>query len=233
MEEMEYIPLHSEETNELNAALAAFQGQVTQPTFNKCVNYGNTKFAYADLAECQRVARKALSDNGLSLNHTMNDDVFIAELKHKSGQFMRWTMKIVIPHKMQEFGSMLTYLKRYSFCALLGIAGEADDDANIVDNTGKVPEQIVRPAPKPSITDSKPTPKSRAKKADEAIAEATRAMTLDADIKQAIAAVKACETIEQIKQVYNSCDEAILNSPMFLGACTERKNYLKDQQSKA
>jgi len=34
---------------------------------------------------------------------------------------------------MQEIGSRISYLKRYSLTALLGIVGEEDDDANIAD----------------------------------------------------------------------------------------------------
>ena len=48
---MEENNFTSESINEIAAALSQFQGAVAQPTFNKSVNYGQTRFRYADLAE--------------------------------------------------------------------------------------------------------------------------------------------------------------------------------------
>lgn len=144
---MEETRFMSESINELAAALAQFQGNVQQPNFNKTVAYQQTKFRYADLAECQRVTRKPLSEAGLSISQVICGDGLITLLLHKSGQFIQSVTPIRYPQKMQDFGSMLTYLKRYSYCAILGIAADDDDDANGYDKTGKIAESEAKPSP--------------------------------------------------------------------------------------
>lgn len=152
---MEETRFMSESINELAAALAQFQGNVQQPNFNKTVAYQQTKFRYADLAECQRVTRKPLSEAGLSISQVICGDGLITLLLHKSGQFIQSVTPIRYPQKMQDFGSMLTYLKRYSYCAILGIAADDDDDANGYDKTGKVTESKAKPSPKPRPSDKR------------------------------------------------------------------------------
>ena len=57
-------------------------------------------------------------------------------LMHKSGQWIAGTL--VMPtgkDTAQAVGSALTYARRYSFCAMLGIVADEDDDGNTA--TGK------------------------------------------------------------------------------------------------
>lgn len=128
----------SENINELAMALAKFQGQLEQPSLNSEVsvktNTGGTyKFKYADLAECKRAAKKPLEDNGLSVCQLIEDDCSVRTiLLHSSGQFL--TSKVKMPfnaNNAQSIGSAITYAKRYSYCAILGIVADDDEDANI------------------------------------------------------------------------------------------------------
>ena len=214
--------LMSESINELATALSQFQGSVQQPSFNKSVNYGNTKFRYADLAECQRVTRKPLADAGLAVTQTIENGMLVTRLLHKSGQFITSQLPMSIPNKMQELGSMLTYMKRYTYCAILGIAADDDDDANIYDNTGKVAETITKtsPMPKPG---AKPAKKA---KGNDAIADAVLNQTYEDDLKEAMEAVKNAPTIEAVKGIYDSVAEMMRKDPRFVTACTLRKNEL-------
>lgn len=53
-------------------------------------------------------------------------------LIHGSGQWIRMVMfSEVSQHDPQGLGSLVTYLRRYSVCALMNIAPDADDDGNL------------------------------------------------------------------------------------------------------
>ena len=219
---MEENNFTSESINEIAAALSQFQGAVAQPTYNKSVNYGQTRFRYADLAECQRVTRKPLADAGLAVTQTIENGMLVTRLLHKSGQYITSQLPMSIPNKMQELGSMLTYMKRYTYCAILGIAADDDDDANIYDNTGKVAETITKTSPTPKPGD-KPAKKA---KGNDAIADAVLNKTYEDDLKEAMEAVKNAPSIEAVKGIYDSVAEAMRKDPRFVTTCTLRKNEL-------
>lgn len=127
----------SAEVNELSAALSAFQGEVEQPKLEKEVNVtmkngGKYSFKYADLSACVKSAAPALKANGLSVSQIISDGKLITLLSHKSGQWFK--SELFLPQQSsdyQSYGSAITYLKRYSYCAILGIVADTDDDANM------------------------------------------------------------------------------------------------------
>lgn len=135
MEEMKFM---SSEINEISAALTAFQGSIKQPALSKEVKVqtkqgGTYKFKYADLSACVSAAVQPLKENGLCVVQLVNGQKLITILAHKSGQWFRSESDIRIASgaNNQEFGSALTYLKRYSYCSILGIVADTDDDANL------------------------------------------------------------------------------------------------------
>lgn len=118
--------------SELATALARFQGIVKQPLKNKEVKYGTTKFKYADLAQCIECAREPLSKNGLSVVQLIEDNAAVTTiLMHQSGEFISSTFAIPISGRPQDYGSAITYLKRYAYCAILGIVADDDDNAQV------------------------------------------------------------------------------------------------------
>jgi len=131
----------SDQINELAAALSAFQGEITNPAFSRTVTVsgakGSYKFSYAELSEILKLVRPLLSKHGLSLvQSTSGDGVSVTvttTLLHKSGQYLESAVPCGRPEKMQELGSAISYLRRYSITGILGIAGEEDDDANSAD----------------------------------------------------------------------------------------------------
>lgn len=140
MEESPMLQFMSAEINEISVALSAFQGSIKQPNLNKEVKVvskkGYTyKFKYADFAACVSAASGPLKENGLSVTQIINGQKLITILLHKSGQWFRSETDIRINPGAghQDFGSALTYLKRYSYCAILGIVADTDDDANHAD----------------------------------------------------------------------------------------------------
>lgn len=127
----------SENIDQISAALSAFQGSVEQPKLEKEVKV-KTKagtsysFKYADLCACVKAATPALKANGLSVCQLISDGKLITILSHKSGQWFK--SELMLPNQTtdyQAYGSAITYLKRYSYCAILGIVADTDDDANL------------------------------------------------------------------------------------------------------
>lgn len=138
MESSPNLQFMSAEINEISAALSAFQGSIKQPNLGKEVSVKTTKgytykFRYADLSACVTAASGPLKENGLSVAQIISGQTLITILSHKSGQWFRSETSIRIAQgaNYQEFGSAITYLKRYSYCAILGIVADTDDDGNL------------------------------------------------------------------------------------------------------
>ena len=118
---------------DLAAALAKAQGEMRNAAKSSDNPYFKSK--YADLAECLNVVREPLAKNGLSVmqaNEGVSNGYMSVTtlLMHSSGQYIKTTGSFPIG-KMdaQGNGSALTYARRYSLAAMLGIAQE-DDDGN-------------------------------------------------------------------------------------------------------
>ncbi len=127
----------SETIDQIATALSEFQGSLEQPKLEKAVNVktrtgAGYSFKYADLSACVRAAAPALKANGLAIVQLISDGCLVTMLTHKSGQWFRSVLRL--PQQTadyQSYGSAITYLKRYSYCAILGIVADTDDDANL------------------------------------------------------------------------------------------------------
>ncbi len=127
----------SEQINEIAAALSAFQGSLKQPKLSKEVKVktktgGSYTFKYADLSACAEAAAPYLKENGLAVSQIISEWTLITLLTHTSGQWIKSELPISLNNgaDYQALGSAITYIKRYSYCAILGIVADADDDAN-------------------------------------------------------------------------------------------------------
>ena len=121
----------SDEINELAAALAKAQGVIANPDKGK-VN-PHFKSRYADIADGLEVIRPALSAQGLAFVQTTevdrNADVLLTtRLIHASGQWIESDYPVGRAGDHQKLGASLTYAKRQSLFALVGVAGALDDD---------------------------------------------------------------------------------------------------------
>lgn len=123
----------SEQISELAAALAAAQGMMENAIMNRLNPHFKTK--YADLAAVLNAARKPLSANGLAIVQTIGDGVLHTRLLHTSGQWIASEHPLLMSGRPQEIGSALTYARRYSLSALIGIAADEDDDATGAEKT--------------------------------------------------------------------------------------------------
>ena len=136
----------SEQLNELATALAKAQAELTSA---KKDSKGHG-YSYSDLATVIEEAKKVLPKHGLSFTQlvgqtnkteSISDEVVAFEtvsvttiLLHSSGQFISSEGSIRIPemrgvNDTQKAGAALSYLRRYSLQAILGMASE-DNDAS-------------------------------------------------------------------------------------------------------
>jgi len=129
----------SETIGELSTALGKAESEFPQIKRSQKVNFataGGTriKYSYAPLSEIFDAIRKPLAENGLAISQPMTiiDGKLIVEtvLSHSSGEWISGQI-LIESQKLdpQSIGSALTYARRYSLSALLGIASEEDDDA--------------------------------------------------------------------------------------------------------
>ena len=137
---------------ELAAALAKAQAEIKTPIKNQTVQmkfkdkydvWREKTYKYADLAGVMDAIRDPLSKNGIAVFHKMGycENVYGMRtfLIHSSGQYIDTWYPLPDPQKQQikaqDFGSALTYARRYSLSGLVGIASEDDDDGEIAPPT--------------------------------------------------------------------------------------------------
>lgn len=92
------------------------------------------KSRYADLSAVWDACREAITKNGLSVIQTggtvCDTVIVVTQLMHSSGQWIRGSFSAKpVKADPQGVGSCITYLRRYSLAAMVGVAPE-DDDGN-------------------------------------------------------------------------------------------------------
>jgi hypothetical protein len=152
----------------LAMALAKAQLQFIQPKKNKTVNYKDRtgrqiKYAYADLADVIEAVKKPLAENNLAYFQLLkegseNNWLLETTVMHWSGNAISSVYNLPNPANIraQEFGSALTYARRYSLSAILGIASEEDEDGQIAQNLKPTPPP--KKKPKPQLPKLNPEP---------------------------------------------------------------------------
>ena len=144
----------SETIGELAKALAAANGHIKNPNLD-AVN-PHFKSRYASLGAIINAVRAPLAAQGISAVQTVSNDGgsvgVTTTLLHSSGEWMAETIWSALPDRatVQQLGSSITYLRRYSLAAMTGIVGEEDDDGN----AGSSNDRSDRPEPRKTF---KPT----------------------------------------------------------------------------
>jgi len=124
----------SESIANIAAALCKFQSECPAP--KKIAENPHFKSKYSPLEEIISTIKPHLSKNGLSFfqsTTTEGENICVTTLiLHTSGEFIE-SEPLKLPMgkvTAQGAGSAVTYARRYSLCAALGIAAEDDDDGN-------------------------------------------------------------------------------------------------------
>jgi len=199
----------SEQINELAAALAKAQGEFISPPRNRAVevkmreNKGVYKFCYATLDCIMDMIRKPLSDNGLSVAHSLLDDahgpICETRIMHASGQWIAtWVPVIVSEHAdAQGWGAAITYARRYGLTCLLGIASDEDDDGNAACGNSVTDASRNQPS-KPTTQPSKKA--APAKQAPPPAKEESKQAAAGRDIDAAANWGELCGLVERVNE---------------------------------
>lgn len=137
----------------LYSALAKAQGEFQPVAKNRSVQIrmkegGTYKFEYADLEQLISCTRPALAKHGLAVVQVIVENELRTRLLHADGGSMSSVMKL--PSMGQDpkaFGAAISYMRRYSYSALLCLA--ADDDLDEDGQEAGEPE-TKKPAPRPA-----------------------------------------------------------------------------------
>jgi len=140
---------HSEQLQDLAAALAKAQGEFPPIDLDASGQVGQGRYKYATLSHILTSVRPVLVANGLSIVQTCEPASpqtirLTTTLLHTSGQFLGGTVDMPVTNNTpQAAGSALTYARRYSLSAILGIAADDDDDGQAGSESPK--KSAVRP----------------------------------------------------------------------------------------
>ncbi|SDI14465.1 ERF superfamily protein [Alteribacillus persepolensis] len=137
--------IFSETNTKIAPALVKAWGEIENPKHNARVKVKSKKtgteytFNYTDLKGIFDEAKRVFKDNGITIvqnayTDTVEGRKFVSVetmLLHSSGEWVKsQPLQFEAPSGMQDMGGYITYMKRYSVSAMLGIATEEDDDAN-------------------------------------------------------------------------------------------------------
>lgn len=199
---------------ELATAMAKAQAEIKAAL--KDSKNPHFKSSYADLTSVWDACRTALTKNGLSVVQIPNfegDEVWLETmLLHASGESIsgRYPLR---PQQQtpQGYGSALTYARRYSLAAMVGVVADEDDDGNAASQRGNY-EPPARPAPK--VEDKTAAAKSYVDEAIKVIGTLT-----DADGLKAWEAENKAQ-LARLREVYDEGAKAID------GAISEQRKHL-------
>jgi len=131
----------SEQTNEIFEALSKAQSEIKTIKKSKTVKVtmksgGSYTYDYAPLSDILEAINKPLTKNGLSLiQSTVHREGLLGVetiLGHSSGQWIKSEGCFFSTNGMriQDFGGVITYLRRYDLSAFISISSEDDSDGN-------------------------------------------------------------------------------------------------------
>lgn len=127
----------SESITNLAGALAKAQGELKAAEMTAENPFLHNR--YADLGEVIKASRPALAKYGLSFIQPVSFAdgrvIITTQLMHESGEWVREVMAFPVSEAkgksaVQEAGSVITYLRRYSLSSMLGIYADADTDGS-------------------------------------------------------------------------------------------------------
>ncbi len=134
------------DNNQNEIALALSKAIVNIPTINKTANVDYStkdgrkiKYSFAPLSEINKSVTKPLADQGLIISHQVRENTLISRLIHSSGQYFEnvFSLGSYGLSNIKDFGSEITYKKRYAIDALLNLSSEDDNDVERIEEPKK------------------------------------------------------------------------------------------------
>lgn len=119
----------SESIQKISGALLKAQLEFKTASKNKVNPYFKSKYAtYTEVLSC---VKEPLNKNGITILQPIDEDVVETILLHESGEYISSSTRIYnISNKPQDYGSAITYARRYALSAILAIDSDEDDDGN-------------------------------------------------------------------------------------------------------
>lgn len=122
-------------TSEVFNALTDAARELNNPAKSSTVSTGKYRYTFAPLPEILEEVRGVLGKHDLAVIQEATEGErgvgVTTRLVHSSGEWIEYG-PLVLPagNDAQSYGSAITYARRYSLCAALGIAADEDDDGN-------------------------------------------------------------------------------------------------------
>lgn len=157
----------SNEIEKVSAAVVKAQGEMghaIKGSENPAFKREGSAMKYADLTAVWDAAGPVLKANDLAaLQDVVNTDTGMGvrtRLLHASGQWIEFDPPIITLSKKDAHGagSVLTYGRRYSLSAALGIVADVDDDGNAAVAPANTQEHMERVVAKQTPPQSSPVP---------------------------------------------------------------------------
>ena len=106
--------------------------------FNASVNYGATKFKFANFKAVRDAVLPVFAEYNLAVRWTskkVEDGLYlVGEVFYSDGEVVNtFSLPLRTEIKNQDMGSDLTYFKRYALSALANVVTDEDDDGNFAD----------------------------------------------------------------------------------------------------
>ena len=125
----------SETIGELAKALTSALGELEDVAKTQTAKAGTFSYKYATLADALGMARPILAKHGVSVMQTAETDENVVSvwttMMHSSGEYLtHQPTRLPSGVDAQKTGSAITYARRYSLMAALGLATEDDDGAS-------------------------------------------------------------------------------------------------------
>lgn len=140
----------SEQINHLVAALVQAHAAFKPVVRNTKGQVGqNREYKYANLEGLIDATFPALLSHGIVPSQAVDAETssLVTRLMHTSGQWIESAYPLGKYDRPQDFGSQLSYARRYSLLALLGVAQEDDDGASAQEARTK--PRVEKTAPEP------------------------------------------------------------------------------------
>lgn len=149
----------SPQTAKLDLALAKAQGEFKRP--DKNATNPHFKSQYATMASVVDAYQEALRKYEINITqwpiHSNDGRVYVTTRLAHAGEWMQAVFSVPVSKQdAQGFGSALTYTRRYTVMAALGLAPDEDDDGNAASVTPS--QNTFREPVKPRVSTTNPRP---------------------------------------------------------------------------
>jgi hypothetical protein len=155
----------SKSSRQFNEGMVIFNSHNIKIAKNGIVTItASVKRKYILLDDIMDVVKPLLAEVGIYIEQHLAGDSLITRIVHISGEFIAskmpyQTMDGGSANALQKLGGGLSYLRRYSICAILNIVADDDSDGEAIDNISYKSNANVK-SPAPSIPASTNAPAS-------------------------------------------------------------------------